>query len=55
MVRTGSYETLQPGEIIAMNWLAENVIGSIPDASSLTGEAQIMADFQSVRTEENIL
>ena len=55
VVRTGSYETLQPGEIIAMNWLAENVIGSIPDASSLTDEAQIMADFQSVRTEENIL
>ena len=54
-IMTGSYETLDPGEIIAMNWLAENVIGTIPEAAALISEAKIMADFQSVRTEENIL
>ena len=54
-VRKGVSETLSPEEIIGIDWLADNVIGSIPEASVLDPEARLLADFQSVRTGETIL
>ncbi|MBQ9421429.1 MAG: BMP family ABC transporter substrate-binding protein [Lachnospiraceae bacterium] len=54
-VRKGVSETLSPEEIIGIDWLADNVIGSIPEASELDPEARLLADYQSVRTGETIL
>ncbi len=51
----GTYEVLDPAEIITMNWLAENIEGSIPESSELITEARILTDFQGIHTGENIL
>jgi len=39
---------LTPEQIIAMDWLAENVRGSIPAAAELTGEAQELVRLQGI-------
>ncbi len=51
----GTYDELEPGEIINMNWLADNIDGSIPESSELITEARILTDFQGINTGENIL
>lgn len=46
-------ESLSPKEIVTMNWLAENVVGRIPDFEELTPEAQSLVRLQGVKNEEN--
>jgi basic membrane lipoprotein Med (substrate-binding protein (PBP1-ABC) superfamily) len=43
---------LTPEEIIHMDWLAENVVGSIPAPSELTEEAKQLVALQGIRREE---
>ncbi len=45
--------SLQPNEIITMDWLAENVIGKIPDLEELTEEARALVEFQGIRVDES--
>ena len=40
MVQADPDRTLSPEEIIRMDWLAENVIGSIPTQKELTEQAK---------------
>lgn len=42
----GAYLTLE--EIVAMDWLAENVIGRVPDFAELNAEAQELARLQGI-------
>lgn len=44
--------SLTPEEIITMNWLAENVVGQIPDIDSFTPAAQTLVRLQGVKIEE---
>lgn len=46
-------ESLSSQEIVTMNWLAENVVGRIPEFEELTPEAQSLVRLQGVKTEEN--
>lgn len=39
---------LTPEEIITMNWLAENVVGRIPEMDDLTAEAQDLVRLQGI-------
>ncbi len=41
-------EVVPPEEIITMDWLADNVIGSIPSISDLTEEAQAVTSMQGL-------
>lgn len=45
-------KSLTPEEIITMNWLAENVVGQIPDIDSFTPAAQALVRLQGVKIEE---
>lgn len=45
-------ESLEPDEIITMDWLAENVIGQIPEFEELTEEAQALVQLQGVKIDE---
>lgn len=45
--------TLKPDEIITMNWLAESVIGRIPEPEELTEDAQALLMLQGVKVDEN--
>ncbi len=50
----GEYESLPPEEIITMNWLAENVVGHLPEFSELTEEAQTLVRLQGQTIYENV-
>ena len=41
-------EALSPARVIAMNWLCDNVIGSIPDLSDLRPEAHALVRLQGL-------
>lgn len=41
--------SLSPEEIIRMDWLADNVIGELPDAAEFTPEAQALIGLQGVK------
>ena len=43
---------LSPQEVISMNWLADNVIGSIPEYGSLRSEAKALVEVQGVEKSE---
>ncbi|MBQ8639863.1 MAG: BMP family ABC transporter substrate-binding protein [Lachnospiraceae bacterium] len=43
---------LDPEEIIGMNWLAENVIGSFPQWENLSGDAKAIVRLQGVETKD---
>lgn len=43
---------LTAAEIVQMDWLAENVVGEIPPACQLTGEAQALVALQGIRRED---
>ncbi len=45
--------SLQPDEIITMDWLAENVVGKIPDVDELTEDARALVEFQGIRVDES--
>lgn len=46
-------KSLGPDEIITMDWLAENVIGKIPELDELTEEAQALVEFQGIGVDES--
>ena len=46
-------ESLGADEIITMDWLAENVIGRIPEVDELTQEAQKLVEFQGIKVDES--
>ena len=45
--------TLGPDEIITMDWLAENVVGKIPELDELTEEARALVEFLGIRVDES--
>lgn len=45
--------SLDADEIITMDWLAENVIGKIPELEELTEEAQALVQLQGIKVDEN--
>lgn len=45
--------SLSPDEIITMNWLAENIVGEIPELEAFTSEAQALIRLQGVKPEGN--
>lgn len=47
--------TLSPEEIMTMDWLAENIIGSIPQAAQLTEKAKPVLSQQGVNSVKNAL
>ncbi|MBT9779223.1 BMP family ABC transporter substrate-binding protein [Clostridium sp. MCC353] len=51
-VQCGEDESLSPEEIITMNWLADNVVGRIPEFDELTEAAQALVKLQGVKVEE---
>ena len=53
IIRCKEGQSLQPEDIITMNWLAENVVGRIPAFEELTQEAQLLSNIQGVCKEEN--
>lgn len=46
-------KTLEPDEIITMDWLAENVIGKIPELDELTDDARTLVEFQGIKVDES--
>lgn len=48
-------DTLTPNEIITMDWLAENIIGSIPSKDDLDEPARDLAEIQGVKEEDHLL
>ena len=40
--------TLTPAEIISMDWLADNIIGSFPEPEELTEPARRLVSFQGI-------
>lgn len=53
IVQKDENRALSPEEIITMDWLAENVVGEIPDFDSLTGAAQAVVRLQGIRKPED--
>ena len=49
MIQKDDDHTRAPEEIITMNWLADNVIGSIPDFEMLADEARPVVRLQGLR------
>lgn len=45
--------TLSPAEIMTMDWLAENIIGSIPQATQLTEHAKPVLSQQGLKSVKN--
>lgn len=52
MIQDQEGKSLTPEEIITMNWLAENIVGHIPEIGEFTPEAQALVRLQGVRIEE---
>lgn len=55
IIQKDEHHTLAPEEIITMDWLAENVIGSIPDFDRLTDAARQVVRISGIRQEEKSL
>ncbi len=51
-VKNEGDQAIPPQEIITMDWLIDNVVGSIPSFSDLTEEAQAVVKLQGVKEEE---
>lgn len=54
VLRCEEGQTIGPEEIITMDWLAENVIGRIPELEELTEEAQELVQLQGIKIDESI-
>lgn len=52
IVRCEKGSSLNAEEIITMDWLAENVIGEIPEFEELTEEAQMLVQLQGIKIDE---
>lgn len=48
IVQKDEKKVLEPEEIITMNWLAENVIGQLPDIRQLTDKAKPLVTVQGI-------
>ena len=48
VVQTDGDDELSPGEIITMDWLCDNVLGTIPDLSQLKPEAHPIVRLQGI-------
>lgn len=48
IIRCKEGESLQPEDILTMDWLAENVVGQIPKLEELTEEGQMLSGLQGV-------
>ena len=53
VLRCSENRKLSPEEIVTMNWLAENVEGSVPEPEELTEEAQDLVKLQGIKLEKN--
>ncbi len=51
-IRCQEGESLGAEEIITMDWLAENVVGHIPEFKELTEEAQAVVQLQGIKIDE---
>ena len=40
---------LSPADVVAMNWLTDNVVGGFPETSSLKSEARALVELQGIR------
>lgn len=45
-------ENLGADDIITMDWLADNVIGKIPELDELTEDAMELVGFQGIKVDE---
>ncbi|MCM1101945.1 MAG: BMP family ABC transporter substrate-binding protein [Clostridium sp.] len=52
-IRCQEQESLKPEEIITMDWLADNVVGQIPEFDELTEEARVLLQLQGIKTDES--
>ncbi len=52
VVRNEAEQFMTPQDIITMDWLADNVVGSIPTVAELTAEAQAVARMQGFGKEQ---
>lgn len=52
VIRCEEGKTLEAEEIITMDWLAENVVGTIPEFEELTEEAQALVQLQGIKIDE---
>lgn len=48
IVQPSEHDTLQPSDIIKMEWLAENIVGSIPKLDELKDEAKEIVKLQGL-------
>ena len=46
-------QSLDADDIITMDWLAENVVGKIPELDELTEEARKLVEFLGIKVDEN--
>lgn len=53
IIRCEEGGSLTPEEIITMDWLAENVVGHIPEFEELTEEAQRLVQLQGISVDES--
>ena len=54
MIKDNSSDTLTPEEIITMDWLAGNIIGSIPSKNDLDEPARNLTTIQGVKEEDRL-
>lgn len=54
-IRVDDKDGMAPEDIIDMNWLAENVIGSFPEWDAMNSEAKAIVEVQGVEEKENTL
>ncbi|MDO5416009.1 MAG: BMP family ABC transporter substrate-binding protein [Lachnospiraceae bacterium] len=52
-LRCGGQVKLTPKEIVTMDWLADSIIGSVPELEELTEEGQDLVRLQGIKLEEN--
>ncbi|MCI8725638.1 MAG: BMP family ABC transporter substrate-binding protein [Hungatella sp.] len=52
VIRCKEGESLGPDAILTMNWLAENVIGRVPEPEELTDEARMLQKLQGADVDE---
>ena len=53
VIRCEKGKSLEPEDIITMDWLAENVVGRIPELEELTEEAQALVQFLGIKIDES--
>ncbi len=52
-IRCQEGSSLKPDAIITMDWLAENIVGSVPEFNELTEEAQKLVQLQDIDIDES--